>query len=242
MPGPERTVALLMAAGLGTRLRPVTDETPKCLIEIGGKTLLDYWVDQLEGLGVPRALLNTHHLPEQVRAYIERSNQRRRVQLVETFECTLLGSAGTIANNPDWCDDADACLIVYADNLSDVPLAELLAFHQGHDDPFTMLLFETPEPRRCGIAECDDDWRIVGFEEKPEHPKSNLANAGVYVVDRDAYREIADMNAFDIGFDVLPRFVGRMRGWTWNGYHRDIGTHESLAAAREEVGKVFARA
>jgi mannose-1-phosphate guanylyltransferase len=224
-----------MAAGLGTRLRPLTDATPKCLIEIGGRPLIDYWVEALERLGVPRAVMNTHHLHEQVRAYIESSNAGRSIRLEESYEPTLLGSAGTIANNASLCDEADACLIIYADNLSTVPLPDMLAFHASHADPFTMLVFRAAEPRRCGIAECDANGRIVGFEEKPANPKSNLANAGVYIVDRDAYREIAAMNAFDIGFDVLPRFVGRMRAWAWDGYHRDIGTHESLAAAREDV-------
>ena len=104
----------------------------------------------------------------------------------------------------------------------------MLAFHRAHDDPFTMLLFRAPNPRACGIAELDDDGRVVSFVEKPEQPKSDLANAGVYVVDADAYREIAAMRAFDLGFEVLPRFVGRMRGWVWEGYHLDIGTHEAL--------------
>jgi NDP-sugar pyrophosphorylase family protein len=77
--------------------------------------------------------------------------------------------------------------------------------------------------------------RVVGFQEKPSHPRSSLANGGVYVVEADAYREIADLRAHDIGFDVLPRFVGRMRGWEWTDYHVDIGTHGSLAQANADV-------
>ena len=130
-------------------------------------------------------------------------------------------------------------MIVYADNLSDLAIADLLAAHRSHGDPMTMLLFHAPNPRACGIAELDRDGRITGFEEKPVLPKSDLANAGVYVVSAEAWREIASMQAFDLGFDVLPRFVGRMRGYIHNGYHRDIGNHEALAAACREAPALF---
>ena len=107
--------------------------------------------------------------------------------------------------------------------------------------PFTMVLFRAPDPRACGIAELDAAGRIVAFVEKPDRPATDLANAGLYVVDADAYREIAAMRAFDLGFEVLPRFVGRMRGWVWGGYYLDIGTHEALARARSDFDAIFPR-
>jgi mannose-1-phosphate guanylyltransferase len=103
----------------------------------------------------------------------------------------------------------------------------------------TMALFHTPYPSQCGIAELDGAGRVVEFVEKPKEPKSDLANAGLYVVTAEAYREIADRDAFDLGFDVLPEFVGRMRGWVFDGYHRDIGTLQALEQARSDVPKVF---
>jgi mannose-1-phosphate guanylyltransferase len=103
----------------------------------------------------------------------------------------------------------------------------------------TMLLFRAPNPKACGIAELDSDGRVIAFEEKPAEPKSNLANAGVYAVTAAAWREIADMKAFDIGFHVLPKFVGRMRGHVHAGYHRDIGDTAALDAARAQAPTVF---
>jgi NDP-sugar pyrophosphorylase family protein len=126
-------------------------------------------------------------------------------------------------------------LVIYADNLSTIDLSALLAFHRAHEDPLTMALFHAPNPRACGIATLDDAGRITAFTEKPENPASDLANAGLYVLDAAAWREIADMGAFDFGFDVLPRFVGRMRGFVHAGYHRDIGTPESLAQADADI-------
>lgn len=230
---------LLLAGGLGTRLRPLTDRLPKCLVPIAGRPLLDYWFDRFDAAGIRDVRINNHHLPEQVRAHIAAINCAGRFHVSESYEPALLGSAGTVHANRDWVADGQTGLIVYGDNLSNVDLAALLSFHAGHAEPMTMLLFRTPYPEKCGIAELDPDGRIIGFVEKPAQPRSNLANGGIYVVDSSAYHEMADMNRFDLGFDVLPAFIGRMRGWVWDGYHRDIGTHESLQHAEREAPRVF---
>jgi NDP-sugar pyrophosphorylase family protein len=231
--------ALLMAAGLGMRLRPLTERVPKCLVPIAGRPLLDYWVHALIRAGVREALINTHHLPEAVRAYIERVNAAGGLKLVESYEPELLGSAGTVHANRDYVPTGGEALIVYSDNLSDVDLGDLIAYHRSHTDPFTMLLFRTPAPEKCGIAEQDSVGRIISFVEKPAAPRSDLANAGVYVMSAEAYHEIADLDAFDLGFDALPRFAGRMRGFVHEGYHRDIGDLESLAQAERDARAVF---
>lgn len=233
-----KTKALLLAGGLGTRLRPLTETTPKCLVPVAGRPMLDYWYDALEKAGITEVLLNTHHHAEQVRAHIARTNASRALTVTETYEPELLGSAGTVHANRDWANDADAVLIIYADNLSDVDLAALLAFHAGHADPMTMMLFQTAYPKQCGIATLDGN-RIVDFVEKPENPASDLANAGLYVVDADCWREIADRNVFDFGFDVLRHYIGEMRGFAHAGYHRDIGNHAALEQAHIDAAKLF---
>jgi mannose-1-phosphate guanylyltransferase len=235
-----KTKALLLAGGLGTRLRPLTDSVPKCLVEIAGRPLLGYWFDALRRMGVRDVLVNTHHLPEAVRGFLAQESCDGLVAH-EAYEPVLLGSAGTLTHNRAWADDADDVLIIYADNLSDLDLPAFLAAHRAHGLPMTMLLFHAPNPRACGIAEVDGSGRIVGFEEKPAEPRSDLANAGVYAVTAQAWREMADMKAFDLGFDVLPRFVGRMQGHVHDGYHRDIGNLDALAAARAAAPQVFGR-
>lgn len=230
-----RVKALLLAAGLGTRLRPLTNTVPKCLIPIAGRPLLDIWVRCLSAAGIREARINTHSLADMVRSHIGQINTKGQLHLLESYEAVLLGSAGTVTANVDLVDGADLVVIIYADNLSDIDLRPLIAFHRWHDDPLTMVLFRAPNPRACGIAELDAEERIVSFIEKPAQPSSDLANAGLYVVDAAAYREIAAMKAFDLGLDVLPRFVGRMRGWLWGGYYLDIGTHEALDRASREA-------
>lgn len=236
---PQRCKALLLAGGMGTRLRPITDTVPKCLVPIGGQSLLDYWFDRLEAAGIEEVLINTHHLRELVRNHLDQAMKTRSLRIHETYEPKLLGSAGTVHANPSFMDDADECLIIYADNLSNIDLGKLLEFHRGHQDPMTMVLFHTPFPSQCGIAALDATGRVLEFVEKPKQPKSDLANAGLYVVDASTYREIAAQNAFDFGFDVLPGFVGRMHGFIFDGYHRDIGTLQALDQARIDAPVVF---
>ncbi|MGO8899417.1 MAG: nucleotidyltransferase family protein, partial [Isosphaeraceae bacterium] len=163
-----RVKALLLAGGLGTRLRPLTDAMPKCLVPILDRPLLDFWVDRLAEAGIDQARVNTHALAQQVRDYIAGVNSQGRVHLVEAHEPVLLGSAGTITANADLADLADQIVIVYADNLSDIDLRPLLEFHRFHKDPLTMVLFRAPNPRSCGIAQLDAVGRIVSFIEKPE--------------------------------------------------------------------------
>ena len=176
-----------------------------------------------------------------MRQFIGSINARGRLRLAESYEPELLGSAGTIAANADLADDADDVVIIPSDYLSDIDLRALLAFHRRHDDPITMVLLRTPSPRARGIAELDAQSRVVSFIESTEHSPSDLSDSGIYILDAAAYREIAAMRAFDLGSDVLTRFVGRMRAWLWGGYHRYIGTREDLDLARRDAHSLFPR-
>jgi mannose-1-phosphate guanylyltransferase len=233
--------AILLAAGLGTRLRPLTDRVPKCLVPIAGRPLLSYWMTLFERHGFSDVLLNVHHLPEQVREFVRRMASPVRVTLFE--EPQLLGSAGTVAVNRAWVADGDPFLIAYADNLTNVNLGRLMGAHARRSPLLTMALFRTSEPSRCGIAELTDEpnaGAILSFEEKPRRPKSNLANAGLYVTDARILDRIPSRLPADFGHDVLPGLVGEMRGHVLTADERliDVGTRESYDLAQREVGQL----
>lgn len=223
--------AFLLAAGLGARLRPLTDRTPKCLVPIQGRALCDYWFGLCEAHGIEEILMNTHHLAGQVRDYVE--NLRRNVLVTLFHEETLLGSAGTVRENAAFVEGEDAFVVIYADNLSNVNLGRVMRFHESHDGPVTMGLFRAAVPKQCGIATLDDSGRIVEFVEKPEHPKSDLANAGLYVCDAVTIADIPSSKpVVDYGHDVLPAYVGRMYGISLDCYHLDIGNLASYEKAQ----------
>lgn len=225
--------AYLLAAGLGTRLHPLTDRIPKCLIPIDDEPILGRWMRELAAVGVEEVLINTHHLAGQVRDYIA-GDPVPGVAATLTHEPDLLGSAGTVHANRDFAAGEDPFFVVYADNLTDVDLADFLAFHRERSSPFTIGLFETPEPTQCGIAECDDQGRVMSFEEKPTSPRSRLANAGLYLATPALFDLLPDRRPLDFGFDILPLMVGRMYGYRIPGFFRDLGTTERLEAARRD--------
>jgi mannose-1-phosphate guanylyltransferase len=225
--------AFLLAAGTGSRLRPITDTTPKCLVDIGGQPLLDVWLDALAAVGVEEVLVNTHHLAGQVEAHVSGRASRPAVRL--SHEPVLLGSAGTLRANRDFVAREDMFLAVYGDNLTDYDLQRLVDAHRAGDAVATLSVFHAPRPCECGIVEVAADGRVVGFVEKPTNPVGDLANAGMYAFHPSVLDEIDDSFPRDIGFDLLPRLVGRARAVALDDcYFIDIGTPTALADARNK--------
>lgn len=234
--------AFLLAAGRGTRLRPYTDTIPKCLISIQGKPLLGIWLDHLRLQGVREVLINTHHHAHQVEAFVRGYSHSRDIHIVLSNEPELLGSAGTILHRRDFVDSEDDFMIFYADNLTNVNLKRFAKFHRNYrrkNGILTMGLFHAPDPSACGIAELDSDRKILAFIEKPENPKSNLANAGIYMASREIFECFPEApskpgSVLDFGHHVLPLLAGRMYGYPITEYLRDIGTIESYQRALTE--------
>jgi mannose-1-phosphate guanylyltransferase len=107
--------AILLSAGVGTRLKPITDTIPKCLVRINGIPLMQIWIDLLINGGISKILINTHYLPNQVRDFIEQSKYRNKIELVH--EGALLGTAGTLLANTSFFNN-EPLLVAHADNLS----------------------------------------------------------------------------------------------------------------------------
>ncbi len=227
--------AFLLAAGYGTRLRPLTNTIPKCLVPICGKPLLAWWVDLFEKYDVKEVMINTHYLPDAVREFIKRHNQKnKQVKLIEFYEPELLGSGGTILANKAFVENEEDFLICYADNLTNLNLKKLVEFHKTQTSLLTMALFHTNKPKECGIAAIDENGLIYEFVEKPQFPKSNLANAGVYVTNRNIFKYIPVKQTCDFGKDVLPKLVNKMYGYQINDYLLDIGNLDNYEKAQKE--------
>ncbi len=224
--------AFLLAAGVGSRLRPITDTTPKCMLPFGDRPLLDIWLDEFDRVGVGEVLVNLHHLPDVVRDHLAARSAPPRVRTF--FEPELLGSAGTLLANRQWVDGEDMFLACYADNLTDFDLRSLIDAHARQGAIATLTLFHSPNPSAGGVVELDAVGRVTGFAEKPAHPVSDLTNAGMYAFNPGVLDEIRDKRPSDIGYDLLPRMVGRARAVLVEGYFRDIGTAEAYQRAREE--------
>jgi mannose-1-phosphate guanylyltransferase len=224
--------AFLLAAGVGSRLRPITDTTPKCMLAIGDRPLIDIWLDVFDRAGVDEVLVNLHHLPDVVRRHVAARSGPPSVRTF--FEPELLGSAGTLLANREWVEDEDFFLACYADNLTDFDLRSLIDAHRKHGTIATLTLFHSENPSAGGVVELDAGGRVTGFVEKPSEPVSDLTNAGMYAFHPSVLDEFDGVRPRDIGYDLLPRLVGRARAVLVEGYFRDIGTPDAYRRAWEE--------
>jgi len=225
--------AFLLTAGKGSRLQPITFFTPKCLITVGGRALIEYWFDLFKFYGIDDILINTSHLAEKIRNYVHSHSRGLKINL--TYEENPLGTGGTIKKNWDFVKEEESFFILYADNLTNINLRKMLEFHHNHQMDFTLAIFKVPDPQECGIVGIDEYLSVVSFTEKPEHPVSDLAFAGIMLSRSRLFDYFPEKDIFDLGYDVLPRIVGNASGYIIEDYLLDIGTFKKLKQAEADV-------
>lgn len=222
--------AFLLAAGHGTRLRPFTDSVPKCLLPVRGVPMLEVWLDLCRRHGVSEVLVNTHAHSPAVVEFVRNWKDGVQVRVVEELE--LFGSAGTLRENRRWVECEDKFWIFYADVLTNADLTAMLNFHQPQSAA-TLGVYTVPDPQRCGIISVDSHDTIIDFVEKPAHPRSNLAFAGIMIGTVELLDAIPDKAGADIAVDVLPRLTQRMRAYRIPEFVLDIGTFENYELAQK---------
>lgn len=227
--------ALLLSAGLGTRLRPITDSVPKCLVPIHDVPLLAIWLTRLFAAGIEEVVVNTHYLSEKVEAFIASSPYREKITIFR--EKDLLGTGGTLLATRSFFETGPL-IVIHADNLSAINIAEMVATHQKRPDQtlMTMALFETDNPQSCGIVTTDETGIVTRFEEKVRNPSGTRANAAIYIIEQkiiDLCEEL-DKSFVDLSTEIIPNLVGQIHSYFISGYHRDIGSVEALQKAHEE--------
>jgi len=225
--------ALLLAAGYGSRLKPYTNEWPKCLMPVHGSPLLEYWLQSTKELGAHKVLVNIHYLATTVEAFLKRPTFSSWVDFV--YEPELMGTAGTILTNYSYLANS-TLLLVHADNYCQCDFSAFLRYHQAErpkDCLITMMTFDTPTPSTCGIVEVDSLGVVTAFHEKVPNPPGNRANGAVYLLEPLVLEWIREHpEAQDFSTQVLPIFLGRIATWHNNQVHIDIGTIESLREAQ----------
>jgi len=227
--------ALLLAAGLGTRLKPITNTLPKCLVPISGKPLLDYWFEQLKVAGIERFIVNTHYMADKVEEHIARSPYADLTDVI--YEKELLNTGGTILANKELFGN-EAFMVIHADNLS---ICDYSAFIESHNNrnkkaAITMMTFSTDNPQSCGIIELNSEGMVVKFHEKEKNPPSNLANGAVYIMEPEVIETMLSIGQekVDISLEVIPKYLGKINTFLNDQLHRDIGNIESYALAQIE--------
>ena len=210
--------AFLLAAGFGTRLRPITDSIPKCLVPLGDKPILELWLRKLEKVKCESVLINTHYLSTQVQKFIDRYQQNSKINIELSHEKEILGTGGSLMSNLDYFGDSLGILI-HADNFMYESLQPAIRQHQKCRPLMTMVTFISSNPQSCGIVEIDSQGIVQSYYEKSANPPGNMANGAIYIFDH-RFVEYLRVNyeyktqITDISSEIIPRLVGQIQSVT----------------------------
>lgn len=228
-----KTKALLLSAGLGTRLRPITFKTPKCLVNINKIPILEHWLLKLEKLGIEEVLVNTHYLAEKVDEFLKKRS-KSNLKITQVYEKNLYGTAGTLIKNKSFFYKSNV-LFIHVDNYTKSDLSGLKeAFHNRPKKCLmTMLTFNTLDPKSCGVVKVDNQGIVKSFYEKVKNPPTNLANGAIYLFNYTLIDWIASQipNCKDFSCEVIPLLINKINIWNVDKFFIDIGSPNSLELA-----------
>jgi NDP-sugar pyrophosphorylase family protein len=249
---------MLLAAGEGTRLRPLTLEIPKVLLPVGGVPLICYTLVWLKRHGISKVVINLHHLGEKIREFLG-GGSRFSLEIVYTPEEILLGTTGGVKRMAQLLAAqsqsplSNPFVVVYGDVLTDLDLSAMISFHRAKKALATLALFQAPDPREVGVVKLDKEDRLVSFMEKPQsptpnirppisnpQPSSTLANGGIYILQREFLDYIPGQRFVDFACDIFPKLIEL--GLPIYGYRLqpgdyliDIGSPEKYRKANQDV-------
>lgn len=227
---------LILAGGLGTRLRPLTETVPKVLVPALGRPFLDHLLEDLARQGAERFVISVGYLADQIEAHLgDGSDRGYRVEYVR--ETKPLGTGGAIARALPGL--GETFVVVNGDTFLELDLAMLVERHSEGETPVTMAAARVPDRGRYGALGLERG-RVVAFEEKRPGAGPGWINGGVMAMDRELFDGAPD-GPFSLESDWLPSFLGRIAVFKTEGFFVDMGTHETLETLDEELGRHLQR-
>lgn len=235
-----RLKGLILAAGEGTRLRPLTLHYPKPMVLIAGKPVIGHLVELLRVHGITDIAVNLHYRPEPLRNYLG-DGSAHGVRITYSFEERLLGSAGAVKKLEEYFDNT--FLVLYGDLLTNLDLSSLIQFHRAKRALMTVAVYSVTNPTECGLVDFEQDGRICRFVEKPppEEVFTDLANTGIYVAEPGIMDYIPAGVLSDFGKDIFPRLLREglpLYAYRISDYLVDIGTWANYHRAQQEYPKL----
>jgi mannose-1-phosphate guanylyltransferase len=234
--------AMILAAGLGTRLGSMGRAVPKVLIDIGGRPLLERNLDYLQRQGISRVVINVHHLATRIESFVQ--SYEGPLEVVCVFEERLLGTAGGVRNALRHLEPGPF-VVLYGDVLVEEQLGSLLEFHRAAGSLATLAVHEADSAEGKGILEIEPTGRVTRFVEKGQQNTGRaLINSGMYVLESDLLSSVAPGAVCDFGEDVFPQALARglpIFAFRLRSPVIDIGTPEGLSLARSSVSMRSAR-
>ena len=221
--------AMILAAGLGTRLLPLTQFCPKPLFPILNRPLLQWSLAYLSRFSLERVIINSHHLASRIESFIQREPSFSDLETRISFEPEILGTGGGIARTRDFWR-SDSFLVINSDIVTNIDLEKAMAFHLSHQGPVTLILHDYPAFNQIAV---DDRGCILDFRQD-----NGLAFTGIHILDRTLFDLMPSSGAFDI-IPIYQKMIHQgqpVRAYISQGhYWRDIGTPSSYLAVHEEL-------
>jgi NDP-sugar pyrophosphorylase family protein len=243
--------AMILAAGEGTRLRPLTLKTPKLLLPVAGRPLIEHQLAWLRGHGIQEVAINLYHLGDKIKDFLG-DGSRYGMKVWYSPEEALLGTAGGVKRMEHFFHET--FVVLYGDVLTDLDLSAMVNFHQEKRAMATLAIFRAARPWEVGVVDIDREGRILSFEEKPRSlvpdpqsptlsPQSPvLASGGVYVLQKKVLDHIPSQGFYDFAYDIFPRLIEfglGVYGYVLSpeDYLLDIGTWDRYRRANSDVGE-----
>jgi mannose-1-phosphate guanylyltransferase len=238
-------IGILLVGGLGTRLKPLTNQTPKPMLPVGGLPVTEHQLLAAKKAGINTVVLATSYLSEIFTPYFG-DGSKWGMKLLYAVEEEPLGTGGAIRNAASLVgfeDSSEEFVIFNGDVLSGHDIAAQIAFHKSNQADATLHLIEVADARAFGCVPTDSTGRVLDFLEKMENPVTNAINAGCYIFNSSVISEIPEGKVVSIERETFPQLVKSGRpvfGYSEQSYWLDIGTPSALfKGSRDIVGEGF---
>ncbi len=230
--------AMILAAGVGSRLDPLTRNVPKPMVPVMNRPVMEHIVERLASSGFNEIMVNVHYLGDQIMNYFG-DGSKWGVNIHFSPEDALWGDAGSVKRCEDFFDE-DVLLVVGGDDLINIDLKRLIRFHKEKRSSATIALSLVDDPSEYGIALTNERGRVTRFLEKPkgEVMFSNSANTGVYVFDKQVLELIPKGVQYGFGNNLLPLLIeqkSRFYGFLTSSYWKDVGSLKQYQEAHRDA-------
>jgi mannose-1-phosphate guanylyltransferase len=229
---------MVLAAGKGTRLFPLTGEIPKPMAPVVGKPIIQHIFELLAETGLDEVHVNVHYLADAILDVYGNSFSVNGTKVCMTHEDKLMGTAGSVKRIANRF--GETFVVIMGDALTDADIREVVDFHRERQALATLALMRVSDSSQYGVVELDSKQNIVRFQEKPDPDEavSNLANTGIYVLEPGVLEYIPENTFFDFAKDVFPRMLAageQLAGYEGSFYWSDIGTLEAYRLAQRDA-------
>jgi mannose-1-phosphate guanylyltransferase len=238
--------AILLVGGKGSRLMPLTTNTPKPMLEVAGVPFTEHQIRKAAQAGISEIVLATSYKAELFEPYFG-NGEKFGIRIKYAVENKALGTGGGIRNAAKFLDPCDQVVIFNGDVLSAHDLRAQLKFHEDNNADVSLYLTEVADARAYGCVEITPDNRVKSFLEKMENPISNLINAGCYIFKSSVIEQIPSDQVVSIERESFPALLSagaKVYGYIDNSYWLDIGTPSALVKASADLimGKIYSPA